>query len=83
MPLNLKETDVDWFVCQCGNNPSRDGFYTCHKNGDFAEPSIDGPWDGKSYVCTSCFAIYDIDTFDQVGIASLESQKKWRTGVYS
>lgn len=82
MPLDLKNSTVDWLVCQCGNNPGRDGFYTCLKNGEFADPGLDGPWDGSLYVCTFCFAIYDIDTYDQVGVAPLHVQEKWVRGDY-
>ena len=83
MPLNLKDSVVDWLVCQCGNNPSRAGFYTCMENGEFVEPTLDSKWDGTSYVCTYCYAIYNIDTFEQVGIAELDVQKKWKNGVYA
>ena len=82
MPLDIKNSTVDWLVCQCGNSPSREGFYTCTKDGAFADPRIGGPWDGRLYVCTYCYAIYDIDTFDEVGIASLDAQRKWINGTY-
>jgi hypothetical protein len=69
MPLNLKETTVDWFVCNCGNDPSRDGFYTCLKSGRIVSPAINGEWDGVHYLCFSCDAVYDQDTLEQVGVA--------------
>lgn len=80
MPLDIDKSTIDWLVCQCGNEPSRDGFYTCTENGAYAEPEIGGPWQGHLYVCTRCFAIYDIDTLDQVGVAGLEQQRSWVRG---
>lgn len=76
MPLNLKETTADWLVCKCGNEPHKDGFYTCLVNGEIVEPVLDGPWDGTLYLCAKCDAIYNIDTFDQVGVATGAAKEK-------
>ncbi len=70
MPLNLKETTEDWLVCQCGNIPNVDGFYTCLEDGRPVEPDVDGPWEGSLYVCASCFSIYNIYTYEEIGKAS-------------
>lgn len=82
MPLDVKQSTIDWLVCQCGNDPSRDGFYTCTKDGAFADPRINGPWGGSLYVCVGCYSIYDIDTFDEIGMASAAAQKSWINGTH-
>ena len=69
MPLNLKETTADWLVCQCGNEPHKDGFFTCLKDGTPVEPVLDGLWEGSLYVCASCYSIYDVDVFEETGKA--------------
>ena len=81
MPLNLKETTYDWLVCQCGNTPNLDGFYTCLEDGTPVEPDVNGPWDGNLYVCGGCFSIYDIVTFEQVGIASDIAIQMFNVGI--
>lgn len=80
MPLDLDRSTIDWFVCQCGNEPNRDGFYTCTEDGAYAEPALGGLWQGYLYVCISCFAIYNVDTMDQIGVASLKNQALWTNG---
>jgi len=65
MPLNMKETTFDWFVCQCGNSPLYEGFDTCLMNGTIVEPTP-AEWDGLHYVCLRCYAIYNQDTFEEV-----------------
>lgn len=83
MPLNLKETSYDWFVCQCGNEPYLDGFFPCLTDGTPVEPVIDGNWDGVLYVCAKCYAIYDQDTFDQVGEASQFARQALIAGLHA
>ena len=81
MPLNLKETTYDWLVCQCGNDPNLDGFYTCLEDGRPVEPNTDGPWGGDLYVCGGCFSIYDITTFEQAGMASDIAIQMFNVGI--
>jgi hypothetical protein len=69
MALDLRRTSSDWLVCTCGNQPHIDGFYPCLPDGTIIEPDIDGEWNGLLYVCQGCNAIYDIDTYEQVGTA--------------
>lgn len=76
MPLNLKETTSDWLVCQCGNQPHFDGFFPCTATGFPVEPvgfNRDGLWEGELYVCGKCYSIYNIDTFDETGVACSEA----------
>jgi len=72
MTLNIERTVADWMVCECGNEPDIDGFYTCLPSGEMVEPSLTGAWDGRSYLCYRCGAIYDITTFEQTGEATVE-----------
>lgn len=72
MPLNLDLTLADWPVCQCGNEPDADGFFTCSSAGEMVSPEATGDWDGRSYLCFRCGAIYDITTFEQTGEATVE-----------
>jgi hypothetical protein len=74
MALNLKKTMADWLVCQCGNEPHKDGFYACAIDGRPVDPVIGSEWKGNIYVCSRCYAIYDIDLLEQIGDASLEAQ---------
>ena len=73
MTLNIKKSESDWLVCECGNEPHIDGFYPCLKNGIPVEPVIGGLWKGNLYVCGKCYTVYDADTFDEIGVASLEA----------
>ena len=72
MTLNLERTAVDWLVCDCGNEPDIDGFFTCLPTGEMVSPEATGSWDNRSYLCYRCGAIYDITTLDQTGEASTE-----------
>ncbi len=72
MTLNLERTVADWLVCECGNEPDVDGFYTCLPSGEMVEPDATGAWDGRSYLCYRCGAIYDITNLDQTGEATVE-----------
>ena len=69
MSLNLKLTTADWFACNCGNDPSSDGFMTCLQSGKIASPHINGAWDNVHYLCMRCDSIYNQDTFEEVGVA--------------
>lgn len=72
MTLNLERTANSWLVCECGNEPDIDGFYTCRPNGEMVSPEATGPWDGRSYLCYRCGDVYDITTLEQIGEASEE-----------
>ena len=41
----------DWFVCICGNQPNYDGFYSCLTDGTIVSPTLDGEWNGETYIC--------------------------------
>jgi hypothetical protein len=82
MPLNLKETTIDWLVCQCGNEPHLDGFYTCLSDGRPAEPVLDGLWQGHLYICAKCYSIYDIDTLDEVGKGNESAVRMLTSGEF-
>lgn len=75
MALDLKQTTVDWLVCDCGNQPNLDGFYTCLTSGRIVSPSINGEWDEVHYICLGCNTIYNTDTMDSLGTASPEIQE--------
>lgn len=81
MPLNLKETSYDWLVCQCGNQPHINGFFPCLTDGTPVEPVINGDWTDSLYVCAKCYAIYDIDTLDQLGEASQSARELLNAGL--
>lgn len=75
MTLNYELTLADWLVCQCGNEPDSDGFYSCLPSGEIVSPDATGSWDGSSYLCYRCGAVYDITTLDQTGEASPETMR--------
>ena len=75
MTLNYELTMVDWWVCQCGNEPDKDGFYSCMPDGRIVEPTLEGPWNGVSFLCYQCGCIYDCNTLDETGIATDEMMK--------
>lgn len=78
MPLDRKNTTADWLVCNCGNKPTGAGFDPCDEAGSIfpVEQTLaragSAAWDGVHYLCRQCFAIYNIDTLEQVGTASEE-----------
>jgi len=72
MTLNLERTSADWLVCECGNEPDIDGYYHSNAAGEIVTPDATGVWDGRSYLCYRCGAIYDITTFEQTGEATVE-----------
>lgn len=63
--LNMKKTMADWLVCECGNEPDRDGFYPCTTSGELCEP--DNDWNGYAYLCAGCNTIYDIEKMEETG----------------
>lgn len=44
------------FVCECGNEPHKDGFFPCDADGLEMEPTIESSWDGL-YLCARCGAV--------------------------
>lgn len=67
MTLNFLKSTADFYVCECGNTPDSDGYYSCRNSGKICEPDID--WDGYSYLCARCNRIYDIDEMREIGTA--------------
>ena len=49
-------------ICRCGNNPSDTGFQPCLADGEVVEPTVEGPWEGRLYVCGDCGRIIDQET---------------------
>lgn len=71
MPLDYVRSVADWLVCKCGNEPHLDGFYPCLEDGTPVEPTPQ-LWKKNIYICARCFSVYDIDTFDQLGVGTGE-----------
>lgn len=68
-PEYIVEESSDWWVCRCGNKPDGDGFASCNEIGERCEPTI-GEWDGKHWLCESCYRIIDGDTLQVLGRCS-------------
>jgi len=49
----IPASDVDEYMCPCGNHANRSGFYPCDANGVEMEPTIESDWSGL-YVCMKC-----------------------------
>lgn len=56
----------DWIYCLCGNNPAFDGFAPCLRDGTVVEPTVEGPWEERLYLCLKCNRIVDQVTLDVV-----------------
>ena len=52
-PVQQRCMDDD-FKCDCGNHLCSSGFYPVDINGQFCEPTIDGPWHKQWYKCDQC-----------------------------
>lgn len=61
-PERLNCEDESWWICLCGNEPHKEGFYTCDANGFITSPTADGRWDGKSFICYNCGRVFDGDS---------------------
>jgi hypothetical protein len=48
------------WVCNCGNTPHTDGFFTCDKEGALLEPTLDSGWENL-YKCERCGLIFHVD----------------------
>lgn len=64
--------DSNWFICHCGNEPNRDGFFSAKTDGSITSPSVNGEWDERTYVCLACGRIIDAPTLVIVGKASMQ-----------
>jgi hypothetical protein len=62
--------DQNWFICPCGNEPHKDGFYSCNADGAITVPLVGGDWEGDLYVCGLCSNIISSNTLEIVGKCS-------------
>jgi len=72
--IRLESPDPDYgdsWICLCDNTPDRSGFLPCDVYGRQVEPTLEGPWGGKLYVCLECGRIIDQDTLVVEGKADL------------
>ena len=60
----------DWFICNCGNEPDNDGFFSCLSTGEIVSPTLNGEWEGSLYLCERCNRIINGETLEVVGICS-------------
>lgn len=56
----------DWWVCLCGNEPDRFGFYSCDRTGAEVEPT-EAEWPEPLYVCERCGRIIEQESGLVVG----------------
>lgn len=56
--VETKLNEDDEIICECGNEPSSQGFYTCDESGNEVEP-IEGIWNGL-YKCDNCNLIHHV-----------------------
>ena len=75
------ETDMDWWVCKCGNEPHFDVYSSCSEMGERCEPE-EGVWDGKHWLCEKCYRIIDGDTLEILGscsddVANKNEEYRW------
>ena len=56
--MNIKQEDGEW-ICDCGNEPAKDGFNPCDARGEEMEPLKD-IWPGF-YICGRCGAMFNIE----------------------
>jgi hypothetical protein len=61
---------TDWFQCLCGNQPNYEGFYSCLSTGEIVSPTLNGEWDGNTYLCEKCSRVIDGETLKVVGVCS-------------
>ena len=64
--IRHKAGNPDAWVCQCGNEPTINGFFPCDKDGDEMLPSMGSDWENH-YVCFGCGRIINADTLGIVG----------------
>lgn len=66
--------DSNWFVCECGNEPHIDGFFTCTDDGRVTSPVLDGEWGGALYLCVRCNRIIHGETLEVEGYATNDAK---------
>ena len=66
----------DWWVCDCGNQPDYDGFYSCKSDGVIVSPIENGDWNGNNFVCLRCGVIVNNYNLEIIGKASKQVQEK-------
>lgn len=57
--------DKDAWVCICGNEPHKSGFYPVNSKGEEVEPTPED-WDTNNYKCYGCDRIINQDTLEVV-----------------
>src|SRR6187551_3205516 len=57
--INTKVSD--WWICFCGNQPDRDGFSFCDRDGSEVEPTEE-EWPEPLYICNRCGRIIEQGT---------------------
>jgi len=70
--MSIIQREGDWMLCECGNEPHTDGFFTCDETGKIVEPTLT-EWTTNLYVCVRCGHYFDYDTFTTVGITDDET----------
>lgn len=65
------------WICICKNYPAGGGFYPCDMNGNEVEPTRNGPWDGRLYVCAECKRILDQFTLEVIGQNLKATMLEW------
>jgi hypothetical protein len=51
------DSEYDVLTCTCKNTVESDGFYPADQYGVEIEPTINGEWDGSTWVCARCLAL--------------------------
>jgi hypothetical protein len=54
----VDQSDRDWWICGCGNDPADSGFEPCLADGTPVEPSPEEWTDGYRYRCMSCGVVF-------------------------
>lgn len=60
---------LDWWQCECGNQPDQDGFYACDANGNKQHDEMGSPedsWSGEHFYCARCSMIASNKTGETV-----------------
>lgn len=65
----------DWWVCECGNQPNYDGFFSCKADGTIVSPVQNGEWNEKDFVCLRCGVIVNNYNLEIIGKASKQVQE--------
>ncbi len=65
----------DWWICECGNQPDYDGFFSCKSDGTIVSPVIGGEWNESTFVCLRCGVIVNNYNLEIVGKTTKEIQE--------